>query len=70
MNPTNAERPENAAMFLEYPDVLSVKQLCEALGISRATAYYILQDGQLHSLKVGRAYRIPKRSLIEYFQTV
>jgi excisionase family DNA binding protein len=55
-------------MFHEYPDVLSVTQLCKALNIGYSTALSILQDGKLHSLKVGRAYKIPKFSLVEYLR--
>ncbi len=52
--------------FKNYPDVLTVKDLCQALHIGRAGAYKLLESGALHSFKIGRVYKIPKDSLIAY----
>ena len=53
-------------LFQDYPDVLTVKDLCRALHIGRVGAYKLLSDGAIHSFKIGKAYRIPKDSLIAY----
>ena len=53
-------------LFKEYNDVLTVKDLCEALHIGRNKAYEILQSGRLKCIKVGSDYKIPKPYLIEY----
>ena len=53
-------------LFQDYPDVLTVKALCRALHIGRAGAYRLLSTGAIHSFKIGKAYRIPKDSLIAY----
>lgn len=54
-------------MFAEYPDVVDVPQMCKMLGnISHKTGYRLLKENKLHSLKVGREYRIPKLCIIEY----
>ena len=54
-------------MFREYPDVVTVEQMCEMLGgISTKTGYRILREGKICCLKVGRAYRIPKAHLFTY----
>ena len=63
---TRRNRAVENTMFNDYPDVLSAEQLCEALNISLATVYILLREGRIHSLKVGRAYRIPKFSLIDF----
>ena len=53
-------------MFNSYPDVLSVKQLCEILDIGKNTAYRLLQSGEIKSIKIGKVYKIPKKCLKEY----
>ena len=42
------------------------KEMCEILSISTKTGYRILREGKILSLKVGRAYRIPKAHLFTY----
>ena len=53
-------------MFNSYPDVLSVKQLCEILDIGKNTAYRLLQSGEIKSIKIGKVYKIPKKYVKEY----
>jgi len=52
--------------FKNYPDVLTVKDLCQALQIGRVGAYKLLAAGAIHSFKIGKVYKIPKDSLIAY----
>jgi len=52
--------------FSEYPDVLTVPDVCKILGASDKTVRRYLRSGELRSLKVGRSYRIPKLFLMEY----
>ena len=54
-------------MFEKYPDVVSVPELCKMLGgISKKLAYRLLANGDIYSVKVGRTYKIPKISVIDY----
>ena len=53
-------------MLTQYDDVLTVSDLQEALQIGRNAAYALLQSGEIGSFRVGRKYRIPKASVIEY----
>lgn len=50
----------------EYPDVLTVKQAQTALGIGRISVYNLIESGQLQAFRIGRAYKIPKKSLQEF----
>ena len=50
----------------DYPDVMSIEQMCEILSISTKTGYRILREGKICCLKVGRAYRIPKAHLFTF----
>lgn len=57
-------------VFRKYPDVVDVKQLCEMLGgkhpVCTKTAYRLLKSGVIQSLRIGRAYRIPKIYVMRY----
>ena len=53
-------------MFREFPDVMSLKEVCKILGVSTKTGYKLIATGQLHALKVGRSYRVPKIYLFTY----
>lgn len=54
-------------MFREYPDVVDVDKMRRMLGgIGRRTAYRLLQNGDIKSVKIGRSYRIPKMYVIDY----
>jgi len=57
-------------MFNSYPDVLSVKQLCEILDIGKNTAYRLLQSGEIKSIKIGKVYKIPKKYVKEYISKI
>ena len=54
-------------IFSEYPDVVTVKQMCVMLGgISMKTAYKMLECGDIRHLKIGKSFKIPKVCIIEY----
>ncbi len=54
-------------MFSEYPDVVNVKQMCVMLGgIGMKTAYGLLQNGDIRYIKIGKSFKIPKISIVEY----
>ena len=55
------------AMFEEYPDVVEVDDLCKMLGgVSKKMAYRLLANREIQSIRVGRAYKIPKVCVVEY----
>lgn len=53
-------------MLKDYPDVMNIHQMCEALSISVKTGYTLLKQGKIECLKVGRSYRIPKAHILVY----
>lgn len=53
-------------LFERYPDVLTVHQAREALGVGRTGVYKLIDQGLLKCFKIGNAYKIPKNALIEY----
>jgi len=54
-------------MFEQYPDVVTVRELCEMLHIGRNTAYSLVQSGAVPAVLVGRQYRIRKADIADYF---
>ena len=56
----------NKDIFKNYPDVVTVEDLQNMLHIGRNTAYGILKDGAIKTIKIGKKYIIPKQSVIEY----
>lgn len=56
-------------MFSDYPDVVSISELQSMLRISRNTAYELVRSGKIHSVKIGRTYRIPRSAVEDYLNT-
>ena len=54
---TISQRDAYKLMLKDYPDVMSIEQMCEILSISTKTGYRILREGKICCLKVGRAYQ-------------
>ena len=55
-----------AAMFESYPDIVTVRELCEMLKICRNTAYGLVRSGAIESIRVKGQIRITKASVIKF----
>ena len=56
-------------LFEDYPDVLTVHQVRQILGIGRPAVYKLLgKENGIRCFMVGNAYKIPKTCLIDYIQ--
>jgi excisionase family DNA binding protein len=49
--------------FAAAPDILTPEQAAGYLQVDRETIYRYIREGKLVASKLGRAYRIPKRSI-------
>lgn len=56
--------------FTEYYDILTTEDLTEILHISKNTAYKLLNSGEIKCFRIGKSYRIPKDSLIDYINSL
>lgn len=56
------------SVLKDYPDILTVEEMSQALGISTKTGYRLLRDNKIEHLKMGRTYRIPKAHLLTYLR--
>ena len=50
------------------PLVLRVEDLMPILQIGRSAAYTLVRSGQIHSIRVGRSYRIPREAVLNYLR--
>lgn len=56
-------------MFHEYPDILTVRQLAQALDISVNSAYKLIHQREIGCKRVGRKILVPKQCLIDYVRS-
>lgn len=56
-------------MLEDYSDVLKIQDVMEILDIGRNSAYKLIGNGSIKSLRIGRNIRIPKIHLIDYLVT-
>ena len=53
-------------MFKEYPDILTVSQAANALGVGRNTMYQLVHTHQIGSKRIGKKFIIPKACLVDF----
>ena len=52
----------------ELPLALRVEDLAQVLDIGRNNAYELLRSGKIFSIRVGKQFRIPKKSVEDYLK--
>ena len=52
--------------FTTYPDVVTVKQLQQMLGIGRNTAYALITQDKIRFIRIGNQIKIAKQSVIDF----
>lgn len=58
-----------AKQLATLPDILTVRQVQDILGIGRVGVYKLIESGALHAFRIGHAYKIPRSSLATYQNT-
>jgi hypothetical protein len=48
------------SMFFDYPDVVEIADLQTMLKIGRNTAYNLIRDNKIKSIRIGKIHKIPK----------
>ena len=56
-------------MLRDYPDVLTVEQLAEILGIGQNAAYQLVHSGAIGYKRIGKNIRIPKVCVVDYLNS-
>lgn len=59
---------ERQEMLEKYPDIMNIGELCTALGIGKNTAYQLVREKRIKSIRIGKTYKIPKIYLIEFLR--
>ena len=57
------------SLFKKYPDILTIPQVAEALGIGKKAAYALVNNHLIPALHVGNKYLVPKKGLQDYIET-
>lgn len=53
-------------MFEDFPDIMNVADVQQALHIGKNTAYKLIDNKELKSICIGRNIRVPKMYLIDF----
>ena len=53
-------------MFSDFDDLLTIEELCSILTIGKNAAYSLLNTKQIKAFRIGRSWRIPKKSVELY----
>ena len=53
-------------MEYELNDILTVDDLMELLNIGKNTAYSLLESGEVKAFRIGRMWKIPRKSVYDY----
>jgi len=53
-------------MFKEYPDLITIDELCEILVIGRNAAYRLLNSGEIKAMRIGRVWKVTKEAVEQY----
>ena len=56
-------------MFNSFPEIMSVKQVAQALGIGKNAAYELINSRVIGSHRIGRKIIVPKSCVIDYVQS-
>lgn len=52
----------------DFKDMLTIKDLCDLLEISRYTAYKLIKNNKIKYVEVGNKFLISKSSLIKFLR--
>ena len=58
--------PQSVKRISDYPDILTVQEASELLGVSTKTVYKLIKEGQIEKRAVGREFKIPKVNVTDY----
>ena len=53
-------------IFREYDDVVSVEDVMQMLHVGRSAVYKLLNEEKIKTVRIGKKFIIPKRSVIEF----
>ena len=64
-----SKRDAYRLVFRDYPDIVTIEQMCRMLGgIGKKTGYRLLREKKIEAFKIGKSYKIPKIQVIGYLK--
>ena len=64
---TDPPQPQRVELFAGAKDVNTVPEVAEAFGVCKQTVYRLIASGELESVHVGRAVRVTRQAMVDYF---
>lgn len=53
-------------MFESYDELITVEEMQQLLGVGKNTAYQLLKENKIKCFRIGRIWKIPKKSIEEF----
>ncbi len=64
----NTEKSSPSTNYGVIPSLLTVEELAEQLRIGRSSAYALVKNRQIRSIRIGRSIRIPRNAVAEFIE--
>ena len=61
-----AEKTAYRTMFREYPEIVTIKEVCQMLGLSYKSVHKLIRDGKLQRIPGGRSIKVARITVIEF----
>lgn len=55
-------------MEYELSEILTVEEMMEILNVGKNTAYQLLESGEIKAFRIGRLWKIPRKSIYDYIE--
>lgn len=55
-------------MEYELTEILTVEEMMELLNVGKNTAYQLLENVEIKAFRIGRLWKIPRKSVYEYIE--
>ena len=56
-------------MAEEYPLIMTVREVCDALLIGKDTVYELIRSGEIKSFRTGHSWKIPSSELFKFINS-
>ena len=56
-------------LFTEYDDIVDISEIQKMQGIGKKAALDFVKLPQIHGIKIGNKYRVPKIRVVEYLMS-
>jgi excisionase family DNA binding protein len=68
INPAHREETMNEHVIQNEPELLRVIEAAKMLALSRTKVYEMADRGEIPTVKIGSAVRIPRRKLLDWIE--